>query len=71
MRVSCRYASKAFVQVGHSLWTLDPIVANELERDIYERFLDREIHRKRKRHSHQSRCDVWCEGKIPRPRSPS
>ena len=52
-----RYASKAFVQVGHSLWTIDPTLANELEREIYERFLERETHRKRKRHTHTGTRD--------------
>ena len=51
-----RYASKAFVQIGHSLRTIDPAQANELEREIYERFLERETHRKRKRHTHTRTC---------------
>lgn len=45
------------MQVGHSLWTIDPTLANELEREIYERFLERETHRKRKRHTHTSTRD--------------
>ena len=44
------------MQIGHSLWTIDPAQANELEREIYARFLERETHRKRKRHTHTRTC---------------
>lgn len=43
------YSSNAFVQIGHSIWSLNNKIASEVETDIYERFLSRERHRKRKR----------------------
>lgn len=50
-----RHASHAFVQTGHGVWSLNTEVANEIEKETYERFLDREKHRKRRRRSNASK----------------
>lgn len=43
-----RHSSIAFVQVGCGIWTLNPELANETEKDIFKRCLEREKGRKRK-----------------------
>ena len=48
-----RHSSTAFVQVGCDLWSLNPELANETEKDIYERCLEKEKSRKRKRRHHR------------------
>lgn len=48
-----RHSSTAFVQVGCGLWSLNPELANETEKDIYERCLEKEKSRKRKRRHHR------------------
>ena len=45
------HSSKAFTQAGHSIWSLNSKIASEVETDIYERLLNREKQRKRKRRS--------------------
>ena len=49
--VLTRHSSKAFTQAGHSIWSLNSKIASEVETDIYERLLNREKQRKRKRRS--------------------
>lgn len=55
-----RNGSSAFVRTGHGVWSLNAEVATEVEHEIYERFLDREKSRTRKRRQHSSMrtCDV-------------
>lgn len=51
MCLSYRHSTSAFIQVGCGMWSLNPELANETEKDIFRRCLEREKTRKRKRRS--------------------